>query len=352
MDRKNYVVKCVSEIGTIDTRAMEQAAARQDQLTKPPGSLGRLEEISIKLAGIFGKPVFDIDGKHIFTMAADHGIARSNVSPYPQEVTAQMVLNFLNGGAAINVLAKHVGAELIVVDMGVASDLPESPGLIHRKIAYGTGNIAEGPAMTEEQAFACLYEGIRLVEDLPDGLRLVGLGDMGIGNTTPSSAIISVITNTAPADVTGPGTGLDSEGIKRKAQLVEKAISINKPDRKNGVDVLSKVGGFEIGALAGVIIGCARRRFPVLIDGFITTASALVATTVAPSVKPFLFASHRSAEPGHRIALEYLGLEPILELGMRLGEGTGAALAMSIVEAGARILSRMKTFEEAGVSSK
>ncbi len=352
MDKRTYVEKCVEAIGDIDTETMEKAAARQDQLTKPPGSLGKLEEISIKLAGIFGKSIYNIEGKHIFTMAGDHGVAKSNVSPYPQEVTAQMVLNFLNGGAAISVLAKHVGAELIVVDMGVASDLPESPGIVNRKIGYGTGNIAEGPAMTEEQAYSCISEGIKLVEKLPAGLRLVGLVDMGIGNTTPSSAIISVITGKSPAEVTGPGTGLDEEGIKRKAEIIEKAIKINEPDSNNGIDVLAKVGGFEIGGLAGVIIGCARRRFPVLIDGFITTAAALIATTIAPAAKPFLIASHRSAEPGHEAALAYLGLEPLLELDMRLGEGTGAALAMTIVEASARILSDMKTFEEAGVSSK
>ncbi len=352
MDKKSYVEKCISEIGPLDHDAMEQAAARQDQLTKPPGSLGKLEEISVKLAGITGKQIFTVSGKHIFTMAADHGVAKSGVSPYPQEVTAQMVLNFLNGGAAINVLARHGGIDLIVVDMGVAADLPASPGVVDRKIAYGTANISEGPAMTEEQAWTCLYEGIRLVESLPDGFRLVGIGDMGIGNTTPSSAIVSVVTGRSPDEVTGPGTGLDHDGVRRKAQIIEKAIIINNPEKENGIDILAKIGGFEIGGLAGVIIGCARRRFPILVDGFITTASALVAVSVAPDVKPFLFASHRSAEPGHRIALEYLGLEPILQLDMRLGEGTGAALAMPIVEASAKILSEMKTFEEAGVSSK
>ncbi len=352
MDNKSYVEKCIGEIESVDQKAMEEAAARQDQLTKPPGSLGRLEELSIKLAGIARSVPYRIEGKHIFTMAADHGVAKAGVSPYPQEVTAQMVLNFLGGGAAISVLARHVGADLIVVDTGVASDLPEAPGLIHRKIAYGTANIAEGPAMTEDQAWQCLCEGIKLVEDLPEGFRLVGLGDMGIGNTTPSSAIISVITETSPLEVAGPGTGLDTEGVKRKAAIIEKAISVNNPDRTNGIDVLARVGGYEISGLAGVIIGCAKRGFPVLIDGFITTAAALIAVTVAPSVKPFLIASHRSAEPGHRIALDYLELEPILELRMRLGEGTGAALAMSIVEASAKILSEMKTFAEAGVSSK
>ena len=352
MDKKSYVLKCVGEIENIDQKAMEKAAARQDQLTKPPGSLGKLEEISVKLAGIVGQPVFNIEGKHIFTLAADHGVAKTRVSPYPQEVTAQMVLNFLNGGAAISVLANHIGAELIVVDMGVASDLPDVPGFINVKIAYGTNNIAEGPAMAEEQAWACLYQGIRLVEELPSGFRLVGLGDMGIGNTTPSSAITSVITETEPQVVTGPGTGLDAEGVRYKASVIDKAIKINKPDRQNGIDVLAKVGGFEIGGLAGVIIGCARRKFPVLLDGFITTAAALIATTVTPLAQNYLFASHMSAEPGHRVALDYLGLDPILQLNMRLGEGTGAALGMSIVEASAKILSTMKTFEEAGVSSK
>ena len=352
MDKKSYVVKCISEIRNLDQEAMEKAASRQDQLTKPPGSLGKLEALSIKLAGMAGRVPFEVSGKHIFTIAADHGVAKTEVSPYPQEVTAQMVLNFLNGGAAINVLANHVGAELIVVDMGVATDLPQSPGIVNRKIAYGTNNLAEGPAMAEEQAWECLYEGIKLVESIPGGFRLVGLGDMGIGNTTPSSAITSVVTGVKPAEVTGPGTGLNDEGIRYKTSIIEKAIDINRPDSKNGVDILRKVGGFEIGGLAGIILGCARRRFPVMLDGFITTASALIAATITPSVIPFMIASHRSAEPGHRFALKHLGLEPILELDMRLGEGTGAALGMSIVEASARILAEMKTFDEAGVSSK
>ena len=264
-----------------------------------------------------------------------------------------MVLNFLNDGAAINVLAKHVGAELIVVDMGVAKDLPDSPGIVRRKVAYGTKNFLEGPAMSKEQTWECLESGIKLVEEkIPNGYHIIGIGDMGIGNTTASSAITSVVTGTSPNNVTGPGTGLGKKGVYHKTAVIEKALVRNQPDKKDAIDVLAKVGGFEIGGLAGVIIGAAGKRMPVVLDGFITTAAALIAAILAPAVKPFLIASHESAEPGHRIALNYLGLDPLLRLNMRLGEGTGAALGMSLVEASTRILSDMKTFEEAGVSSE
>jgi nicotinate-nucleotide--dimethylbenzimidazole phosphoribosyltransferase len=340
-------------IKPLDEKAMAEARARQDTLTKPLGSLGRLEELSIRIAGITGNPMPDIERKAIVTMAADHGVAIEGVSAYPQEVTPQMVLNFLHGGAGINVLAKHVGAKVVIVDMGVASDMGNHPALTSRKIDYGTQNMTRGPAMTREQAVKSIEAGIEIVEkEVEEGLDIIGTGDMGIGNTTPSSAITAAITGEAAAKVTGRGTGLDDEQLANKVERIEMALSINRPDPNDALDVLSKVGGFEIGGLSGVILGAAAHRVPVVIDGFISGAAALIAAGLSPQVRDYLIASHMSVEIGHQAVLKELRLKPLLNLELRLGEGTGAALGISIAEAAVRILTGMATFAEAGVSQK
>ncbi len=347
------LAQLIAAIPPLDERAMRAAAARQDTLTKPQGSLGRLERLSIQVAGITGQPRPRLAHKVITTMAGDHGVVEEGVSAYPQEVTAQMVYNFLRGGAAINVLARHVGARVVVVDMGVAADLEPHPDLVDKKVAKGTGNIARGPAMTREQALEAILNGAAVVEaELEKGLDILGTGDMGIGNTTPSAAIAAAITGRAPAEIVGRGTGVDDAGLARKIAAVQRALAVNRPDPHDGLDVLAKVGGFEIGGLAGAILAAAAHRKPVVIDGFISTAAALIAVTLAPHVRPYLIAAHRSQEKGHRLMLEWLGLEPVLDLDLRLGEGTGAALAMGIVEAACKILDEMATFAEAGVSER
>jgi nicotinate-nucleotide--dimethylbenzimidazole phosphoribosyltransferase len=329
---------------------MQAARARQDILTKPQGSLGRLEEISIRIAGIQGRPCPEVSWKAVFVMAGDHGCVAEGVSAYPQEVTPQMVANFAAGGAAINVLARHVGVRVIVVDMGVAGEC-RSEKVLSRKVAPGTRNLTLGPAMSAAEARQCLETGIELLEsELSRGLDLVGIGDMGIGNTTPSAAIIAAITRRSPRDVTGRGTGIDDARLATKISVIERALAVNEPDPSDALDVLAKVGGFEIGGLAGVILAAAAYRIPVVIDGVISSAAALIATTLAPQSRDYLTAGHLSVEPGHGAALEYMKLEPVLDLGMRLGEGTGGVLAMSIIEAAVKTLNEMATFHEAGVS--
>lgn len=347
------IANAIKDIKPLDKKAMAAAQARQDLLTKPQGSLGMLEEISIRLAGIQGKDLPQIKNKVIIIMAGDHGVVAEKVGNWPQEVTTQMVTNFLSGGAGINVLTRHIGARVVIVDMGIASDLPSSSKLISRKIARGTQNIARGPAMTYEQAIRSIETGIEIVNDEIDrGLDIVGTGDMGIGNTTPSSAICAVITGNSPAQVTGRGTGITKVQLEHKTAVIEQAINVNRPERSDPVDVLAKVGGFEIGGLAGVMLGGAARSVPIVIDGFISGAAALIAVSLAPNLKDYLFAAHVSAEKGHRILLRHLGLTPLLDLNMRLGEGTGAALAIYLAEASVKILSEMATFGEAGVSER
>lgn len=343
----------IAQIAPLDEGAMAAARARQATLTKPPGSLGRLETLSIQLAGLAGRPLPEIRHKVIVTMAADHGVVAEGVSAYPQAVTAQMVYNFLRGGAAINVLARQAGARVVVVDMGVAAPLEAEPGLVDRKIAPGSGNIACGPAMSREQARRALLAGAGVVAaELERGLDVLGTGDMGIGNTTPSAAIAAALTGRPPAEVVGRGTGVDDAGLARKIAAVERALAANRPDPADALDVLAKVGGFEIGGLAGAILAAAAHRRPVVVDGFISTAAAMIAAGLAPQVKPYLIAAHRSQERGHALMLDWLGLDPLLDLDLRLGEGTGAALAFSLVEAAARILREMATFDEAGVSER
>jgi nicotinate-nucleotide--dimethylbenzimidazole phosphoribosyltransferase len=286
-------------------------------------------------------------------MAADHGVVAEGVSAYPQAVTPQMVLNFLHGGAGINVLARHIGAKVIVVDMGVASDIAPHAALLSRKIAYGTSNMAVGPAMSREQAVKAIEVGIEIIEkEAKNGLDIVGTGDMGIGNTTASSAITVAITRESVAKLTGRGTGIDDKQLAHKAEVIERALAVNKPNADDALDVLAKVGGFEIGGICGVIVGAAAHRIPVVIDGFISGAAALIAVGLSPRIKDYLIASHCSVEIGHKVILKHLGLRPILDLELRLGEGTGAALGISLVEAATKILAEMATFEEAAVPEK
>ena len=343
----------IAKIESLDENAMAAAKARQNTLTKPAGSLGRLEELSIQLAGISGKEIPEINDKVIITMAGDHGVVEEGVSAFSQEVTPQMVMNFLYGGAAINVLAKHVGARITIVDMGVVVEMEPHPALVVKKIAQGTANMTKGPAMTQERAEEAILAGVNVVEsEIKKGLDIVGTGDMGIGNTTPSAAIAAVLTGIAPAKLAGRGTGVDDEGLKRKIDAIERALEVNKPDPKDGLDILAKVGGFEIAGLVGVILGAAANRKAVMVDGFISTAAAMIAVAIAPEVSAYLISAHRSQEYGHSQMVEWLGLKPLVDLDFRLGEGTGAALGISFAEAACKILAEMATFAEAGVTDK
>ncbi|MEW6400515.1 MAG: nicotinate-nucleotide--dimethylbenzimidazole phosphoribosyltransferase [Chloroflexota bacterium] len=349
-----YIEEIIKQIQPLDQAAMQSAQARQDTLTKPRGSLGILEEVSIRLAGITGNPFPSVERKSVIVMAGDHGVALEGVSAYPAEVTPQMVLNFLHGGAAINVLARQAGANVVVVDMGVASEIPDASGkLIRRKIGLGTANLAKGPAMTRAQAAEAIQCGIEIVEaEIARSVDILATGDMGIGNTTPSAAIACALMNEAPQNIAGRGTGVDDEGLRRKISVIQCALDVNKPDAKDGLDVLAKIGGFEIGGLAGVMLGAAAHRKPVLVDGFISTAAAMIAATLVPAARDYMIAAHASQERGHRLMLEWLGLRPLLDMNLRLGEGTGAALAFHLVDAATRILREMATFDEAGVSDK
>jgi len=341
------LARTIERIHPLDEKAMAAARLRQDSLTKPKGSLGRLEELSIQVAGIRGQAMPSLEHKAIVTMAADHGVTAQGVSLYPHEVTTQMVQNFLRGGAGINVLAQQVKARVVVVDMGVASDLELS-----KKVAYGTRDMTLGPAMSGDQALAAVEAGLEVLEqEAGKGLDIVGTGDMGIGNTTPSSAVTAAISGGPVTAVTGTGTGIDERQLAHKVEVIERALRVNQPDAKDALDVLAKVGGFEIGGLVGVMIGAAAHRIPIIIDGFVSGAAALIATVMAPQLSDYLIAGHVSAESGHRVALKYLGLKPVLDLDMRLGEGTGAVLAMFVVEAAVRALMQMATFSEAGVST-
>lgn len=342
----------IEKIVPVNGDFLARAQKRLDNLTKPLGSLGRLEEFAGRLVAITEDMMPSLDKKVIFTFAGDHGVADEGVSAFPREVTRQMVLNFLNGGAGINVLARHAGADVIVVDIGVDFDFGEAEGLVSKKVITGTKNIRKGPAMTKEEAEKCIGVGIELASEYSrKGYKIFGTGEMGIANTTPSSAIVAVLTGRSVAQVTGKGTGIGDDALKNKIKVIEDSISLNKPDAKDPVDVLSKVGGAEIGGIAGLIIGAASNRVPVVIDGFISTAGALIAYCIEPKTKDYMFAAHNSVEIGHKIMLEKIGLRPILDLDLRLGEGTGAALAMLVIEGGVKIYKEMATFGEAGVSN-
>ena len=341
------------KIGVLDEELMRQTQVRLNRLTKPLGSLGRLETLAKQIVGITRRLRPTVEHKVIITMAADHGVVEEGVSAYPQAVTGQMVYNFLRGGAGINVLARHVGARVVVVDMGVAIDLTPHPDLVVKKIGYGTKNLAKGPAMKLKEAQRAIEGGREIVtREIEQGADIVGTGDMGIGNTTASSAIAAAMTGQPVRLVTGRGTGIDDAIYEKKLAVIQRALEVNHPDPADPLDVLAKVGGFEIAGLVGVILGGAAARRPVVIDGFISGAAALIATALEPCAKGYLIAAHRSQEPGHRMMLEHVGLQPLLDLDLRLGEGTGAALAMSLVEAACKVLNEMATFEEAAVSRK
>jgi nicotinate-nucleotide--dimethylbenzimidazole phosphoribosyltransferase len=322
-----------------------------DDKTKPRRSLGRLEELACRVASIRGLVRPQVGPKCIVVMGADHGIAEEGVSAYPAAVTRQMLLNFAAGGAAINALARHVGADVVVVDMGVREALPADCGVEQRRIAAGTANFARGPAMSRADAARAVEAGIEIAERAIDrGVVLLGLGEMGIGNTASASALASVLTRSAVAEVTGRGTGIDDVGLARKIALIERGLEVNRPDASDPLGVLARVGGFEIAGLVGVTLAGAAARVPVVVDGFIASTAALVATRLAPAARGCLIAAHRSVERGHGRVLEELGAEPLLDLRMRLGEGTGAALAMGLVDAALRVLAEMASFAAAGVS--
>ncbi len=342
----------ITKITARDDDARARAKARLDQLTMPHWALGRLMDLGMDLAGMTGEMPPPVKRKTIVTMAADHGVAEEGVSLYPQEVTAQMIYNFVNGGAGVNALSSITGARVVVVDMGVKADLGALDGkIVDKKIAPGSSNIAIGPAMSAEEAVRCVEAGIEVALDLAESTDVFGTGDMGIGNTTPSSAIIAAITGKDPGEITGRGTGIDDSQLERKVSVVRKILGVNKPDGGDGMDVLAKVGGFEIGGIAGLALGAASARKPVLVDGFISTAGALIAGALAPRSVDYMIAAHLSVEPGHAAMLEALGKRAFLDMDMRLGEGTGAALAMTLVDAASKVLTDIATFEEAAVST-
>ncbi len=347
----NLLDATLSRIRPPDSAAAEAARARQGRLTKPPGSLGRLEELAERIAGITGRAVPTLGRGVVFVMAADHGVAAAGVSAYPREVTAAMVRNFLAGGAAVNALASFAGFRVSVTDCGVASDLPASPGLRIRKVRPGTDDLSRGPAMSRDEARRSVEIGIEVFDEewSSKTFDAAVAGEMGIGNTTSAAAIVAAMTGEPPRMVTGRGTGIDDVGLERKIAAVERALAVNRPDPGDALDVLAKVGGFEIGAMAGVFLAAAARRLPVLVDGFISSAAALIARGLHPVAGEYMIAGHRSVEPGQAAALEVLGLEPVLDLGMRLGEGTGAVLAAAVCRAACEAHARMATFEEAGV---
>ena len=359
-ERLARAVAAVEALGPLDARAMTAASARLDGLTKPPGSLGRLESIVVTMAGITGRPDATVSRRAVIVAAADHGVARRGVSAYPQEVTAQMVANFLAGGAAISVLAARAGATLTVIDVGIAGEIPavaDTSGrggrLVSARVRAGTADMTVGPAMTRGEALAAIAVGLRAGEAaVAQGVELLAVGEMGIGNTTAASALTAVLTATPHESVTGHGTGLDAAGLARKRAAIGAALAVNAPDPADPLGVLAAVGGLEIAALVGVILAAVSARVPVLLDGFIAGSAALVAAALAPGVAPRLLAAHRSAEPGHAVILRRLGLDPLLELDLRLGEGSGAALALDLVGAAVAIRDEMATFASAGVSGR
>ncbi|HET6454090.1 MAG TPA: nicotinate-nucleotide--dimethylbenzimidazole phosphoribosyltransferase [Armatimonadota bacterium] len=347
----NLIDKTIERITPQDPDWRAQAKARLDQLTMPHWALGRLMDLAMDLAGMTRSMAPPVARKTVVVMAGDHGVTCEGVSKYPQEVTGQMVRNFVAGGAGINALARLNDIRVVVVDMGVAADLSDLKSrILLRGIRPGTSNMAVGPAMTRDEAIQSIEAGIRIAEELGPTTDVFGTGEMGIGNTTPSSAIVCALSGCSAANATGRGTGVDDDQLRHKIGVIRRCLDINQPDPNDPLDVLAKVGGFEIGGLAGLILGAASLRKPVVIDGFISTAAALIAQRLAPTAAEYMIAAHRSVERGHNIALGLLDKEPLLDLNLRLGEGTGAALAMNLVEAAARILTEVATFEDAAVS--
>jgi nicotinate-nucleotide--dimethylbenzimidazole phosphoribosyltransferase len=350
----NLLEKTIGHIAPQDKAAREEARDRLNRLTMPHWALGRLMDTAVDLAGITGSVKPPLVRRLVVIMAGDHGVVEEGVSKYPPEVTGQMIANFVSGGAGVNAIARVVDASVLVVDMGCVADLSEfveQGAVISKRIDNGTKNITKGPAMTREQAIAALEAGIEIANELCASVDLFATGEMGIGNTTPSSALVSAFTGLPPSDVTGKGAGLNDEQVRTKIEVVQRSLDKNSPDRKDPIDVLSKVGGFELGGLAGFILGAAANKKPVLVDGFIATAGALIAHGLAPVSAQYMIAAHKSVEPGHKLALKRLGKQPLLDLNMRLGEGAGACLAMSLIEASMRLLTEVATFEEAQVSN-
>jgi nicotinate-nucleotide--dimethylbenzimidazole phosphoribosyltransferase len=341
----------IKSITDIDRNMLDKAKQHTAQLIMPPRALGKLHDIGERLCAIFSTLKPDVSKKAFFVMAGDHGVAEEGVSAFPQQVTGEMVKCFVKGAAGINVLARQLPADVTVVDMGIIPEFEEKENLLVRKVRPGTNNIAKGPAMTRADAEKAILAGFEVGSGaIKNGVQLLGTGDMGIANTTPSSAVGAVILGKSVKEMTGRGTGINDEGFNSKCTIIEKAIAINNPDPSDGLDVLAKVGGFEIGGIAGLVLAAAYHKRPVVIDGLISTAGALIAHTMNPLVGEYIFAGHTSVEQGHKHMLYHIGVEPIINLGLRLGEGTGGALAMHIIESAARVCNEVLTFEEAGVS--
>jgi nicotinate-nucleotide--dimethylbenzimidazole phosphoribosyltransferase len=349
----NLIQRTINSVKPLGSDYIAYASARLDSLTKPKGSLGKLEEFAKRAVAITENRRPRLDKKAVFVFAADHGIVEEGVSAYPKEVTREMVYNFLRGGAGINALSRHAEAGVFVVDIGVDWDFEGAEGLITKKVNRGTRNFTKELAMTADEAVKCVEIGIELAENkIKKGYNFIAVGDMGIGNTTPSAAVMCAFTGLHPKEVVGRGTGINDEMWSRKVKVVENALALHNPDPNSALDVLSKVGGFEIGGIAGVILGSASKRIPVVVDGFVSTAGAIVALRLCPDVRDYIFFSHRSAEGGHGLILKRLGVKPMVNLNMRLGEGTGAVIGMFIIEAGIKAYNEMATFDEAGVSKK
>ncbi|KQO04328.1 nicotinate-nucleotide--dimethylbenzimidazole phosphoribosyltransferase [Paenibacillus sp. Leaf72] len=344
------LANAIGRIPAFNEQEAEAARRHSDQLTKPPGSLGKLEDVACQIAGISGERWPDMERKAVIIMAGDHGVCEEGVSAFPQAVTPQMVLNFLNGGAAVNVLARQAGADVFCVDIGVNAELAH-PKLLSRKIMYGTANMAKGAAMTKEQSIRAILTGVEVVDELYEkGYRAFAIGEMGIGNTTASAAITTVLTGLPPEETVGRGTGINDEAWKNKVEVVKRAIAVNAPDELDPFDVLMKLGGVEIAGLVGVIIGAAANSCPVVIDGYISSVAALVASRISDKTKPSMIASHLSYEQGHAKLLKAVGLSPMIHMDMRLGEGTGAVLCFHFIDAALKLMQEMATFESAGVS--
>lgn len=347
----NLLQQTIEKVEYLDQEMLVKARERVDSLIKPPKSLGKLEDIAVQLSGITKELFPAVDQKVMIVMAADHGVYEEGVTSNPQEVTIEQTLNIAKGITGVGTIAKVSGAKIVAVDIGIKEDIPSDAGVIIRKIKKGTDNMAKGPAMTREEAIKALEVGIEIAtKEIQQGANLLGTGEMGISNTTPSTAILSVLANCDPKEITGRGAGLGKGGLAHKIEVIRNAITINQPNSADGIDVLAKVGGLEIGGMAGVMLAAAANRVPVVVDGLISTASALIATTIEPKVKDYLITSHATDEPGGKKASELLGKEPMLKMNMCLGEGSGAALAFPIIEAACSMMKNMPTFEDVGMS--
>ena len=347
------ISQTLEKIQPVSSNLLDKAQAHLDSLTKPPSSLGKLEELAKRYVAIQNNESPTLKKISTVVFAADHGVTAEGISAYPPEVTAQMVINFLNKGAAVNVLANHINAEVTIVDIGVNFQFESHPNLLDRKIALGTKNFSKEPSMTRSQAETSIVTGIEIAtESAKKGIDILTTGEMGIGNTTPSSAIFSILGNTPVEYVTGRGTGIDDSTLTKKISIIIKGIDLHKPDPDDPIDILAKVGGFEIGGIAGLILGAAAQKIPVVVDGFISGAGAALALKMSPSAGDYIFPSHRSTEPGHKIFFELLGYPPLFDLNMRLGEGTGALLAVNLIQSAIKIYKEMATFQSAGVSNK